>query len=118
MAKSQDDIDEENLLKRAKGVAEAKLHGEPIPPPKITRPFHVARVNCPVTKEKFLRCAKSMFLTVGNKTFEVKPKVFSKGSFGFHTNGKCRMMIGDTEVKFQVQILVTAVGSKPEANLK
>lgn len=71
---------------------------------------------CPVTREQFARAAKPLLVDVGEGQAKLVLGVkteFSSGSFGYHMSDKVTLMIGDVPVKFQANLQLIAVGSKP-----
>ncbi len=77
------------------------------------------KTKCPLSKEEFLdQAPKSLKANVGGVDLLVPIKVFKKESFGFYTNDKITLNIGEgedaTPVRFVISITITAVGSKPE----
>lgn len=76
------------------------------------------KTECPISRVHFSQHAKPIVASVGGKTVELDPRNFSTGSFGYYANGKVKLVVGGTEVTFQVGITLTAVGSKelPQVN--
>lgn len=73
------------------------------------------KTTCPITKEAFIAKATPQSIKVGDVGFLVgNPKEFSTGSFGWHANEKCMIVIDGVPVKVQANVLLTVVGSKPE----
>lgn len=69
--------------------------------------------TCPVNKETFLKDATPVAVTIGDNKLFASPKVFSTGSFGFGANGKGEVDVNGTKVPVQINILITAINSKP-----
>lgn len=67
---------------------------------------------CPITKEEFLAAAQALLGEIGNQPVCADVKEFSTGSFGWYGSNKITVPIGDVPLKCQVQITITAIGSK------
>ena len=70
------------------------------------------KAECPVSRQEFTDQAKPVAAKIGDQTVILTPKEFATGSFGFFGNEKMVVMIGDTPVKVQGNLMLTVVGSK------
>jgi len=68
--------------------------------------------KCPLTHAEFAEQAKPLLLSISGKEAIASPKEFSSGSFGWFTNDKFVVMVGDVPVKAQANVILTVVGSK------
>jgi len=79
------------------------------------------KVKCPVSRKEFAKEAKGLAVTIskgGTQTgntdllVPIKDGGFSTGSFGWYTNEKIIVWVGNTPVKVQLAIQATVVDSK------
>lgn len=68
--------------------------------------------TCPLTRERFLKAAKPLTLTIDGKTLVASVKEFSTGSFGWYTNDKLVIEVDGVPCKIQPSISLVVVGSK------
>lgn len=71
---------------------------------------------CPITRERFLEKANAIVARLEGTPVILNPQEFSTGSFGFHMNGRIELMIDGVKVPCQANLIITAIGSKPEEN--
>lgn len=69
--------------------------------------------TCPISKDDFLKVATPVAVNIGDIKAFANPQVFSTGSFGYRTNQKGTLDVNGTPVPVQVQVIVTAINSKP-----
>jgi hypothetical protein len=69
--------------------------------------------KCPITLEQFREHAKTVPVVIGDRTVSAGVKEFSSGSLGWYANDKVVMKIDGVEVKVQVGLNLTIIGSKP-----
>lgn len=71
------------------------------------------KTKCPVTLAEFAAGAKALDVTIGDKVYKAVVKApFSTGSFGWNVNDKMTIEIAGKELKVQVGMNLTVVGSK------
>jgi hypothetical protein len=70
---------------------------------------------CPVSLEQFRAQAKAIVVQIGDEKKMLMTKEFASGSYGWFTNEKITLMVGDTPVKVQCNLQMIIVGSKPSA---
>lgn len=71
--------------------------------------------RCAVTRKQWADDApQTIVITVNGTTIAAGKRDFSSGSFGFYVNEKIIIMVGDTPVKFQCNLNMTAVNSGNE----
>jgi hypothetical protein len=68
--------------------------------------------KCPLSRERFLKAAKPLTITVDGKTLTLSPKMFSTGSFGWFDNPKVTIEVDGVLCKVQTSINLIVVGSK------
>lgn len=56
--------------------------------------------------------AKPIVARFDDQMLTMLPKRFSTGSVGWYSNGKCKILVGDTYFPVQVSLTVTIIGSK------
>lgn len=70
---------------------------------------------CPISREDFLEEAKGLLIKVGPDASVVAGvKEFNTGSFGWYTNEKTTVIVGDVPCKVQMNVQLVLIGSKPE----
>ena len=67
---------------------------------------------CPISRSEFLAQAKGVEVVINGQPTLAGVKEFSTGSFGWHFGDKVTIKVGDTLVKCQVGLTLTAIGSK------
>jgi hypothetical protein len=72
------------------------------------------KTECPIKRKHFLEKATQLTFKVGDQTLYLAPKEMSTGSFGYHANEKVQLIVDGIAVKFQVNVLAVAVGSKEQ----
>lgn len=71
------------------------------------------RTPCPITRAVFeSRAERSLRIQVGENIMTAERKEFSTGSFGWHASDKMTVRIDGKDVKVQVNLMFTVVGSK------
>ncbi len=70
------------------------------------------KTKCPIGREVFLEKAAPLTVQIGDQTLIVDVKKFSTGSFGWYSNSKIVVKVGDVPLKVQVGLNLTVVGSK------
>lgn len=65
-----------------------------------------------ITREQFRTSAKSITVVINGKEFKVPKKEFSTGSLGWYLNEKMDVEIDGQDVKVQIGLNLTIVGSK------
>lgn len=79
---------------------------------EVTKSVGIA-TKCPVSRKYFADNAKPILAKIGETVIHLNVKEqMSTGSFGFHSSDKVVVLIGDTPVKCQANLLLTVVGSK------
>lgn len=73
---------------------------------------HDKKTVCPITRKQFKELAKNLPLTIAGIPHIAEVKEFGTGSFGWYMNDKVFIPIGDKEVKVQIGMNLTVVGSK------
>ena len=68
--------------------------------------------DCPITKAQFEEGAEPLVIDIDGEKKVLSPKVFKTGSFGWHTNEKITVMVGETPVRVQLNCNCTVIGSK------
>lgn len=71
-----------------------------------------AAAGCTVSRDEFTRQATALEVLIGDSGYQAEPKQFSTGSFGWFANGKATIAVGGKPVKCQVNLTITAIGSK------
>ena len=72
----------------------------------------IRKTECPLTRDEFLAEAKGLQVTIDGKTVLASAREFSTGSFGWHHGDKLTLKVGDQEVRVQVGMTFTVIGSK------
>jgi hypothetical protein len=72
------------------------------------------KTECPIKRKHFLEKAGQLTVKIGDQTLYLAPKEMSTGSFGYHASEKAQLVVDGIAVKFQVNILAVAVGSKEQ----
>ena len=63
--------------------------------------------TCPVSLDEVMD-SKPIAIKIGDTLVSAEPKQFKSGSFGFYYGGAVTQMVGDTPVKFQASLILTA----------
>ena len=71
-----------------------------------------SKSSLPITRQQFRDAAKPVVVTINGKEFKVPRKEFSTGSLGWYLNDKMDIEIDGHEVKVQIGLNLTVVGSK------
>lgn len=71
-----------------------------------------SKSSLPITRQQFRDAAKSVVVTINGKEFKVPKKEFSTGSLGWYLNEKMDVEIDGHEIKVQIGLNLTIVGSK------
>lgn len=82
---------------------------------KDGKKYQIRRTLCPLTLAEFLEYAKGLPITMAGQARIAGPRKFAKGSFGWYLNDKGVVVIGDREIKVQINLNITVVGSKDAA---
>jgi hypothetical protein len=73
------------------------------------------KTACAISRKAFMG-QKPVPVTVGENTIlAATPKEFSSGTFGYFANEKVTRIIDGVPVKFQLNLIMTAIGSKDAA---
>ncbi len=67
---------------------------------------------CPVSRAEFLEHAKDLPITIAGQALDAEVKQFSTGSLGWFLNGKTKATVNGKEVKVQIGLNLTIIGSK------
>ncbi|MGL6095384.1 MAG: hypothetical protein ACRC7O_06250 [Fimbriiglobus sp.] len=70
------------------------------------------RVEFPLTKKHFSLDAVPLRATIAGQEFELAPRTFSSGSVGYYLAVKIVLAFDGVPVKYQGQVMLTAVNSK------
>lgn len=81
-------------------------------PQAATKSNGSRKTVCTISREEFRKAAKPLEVTINGQTMVADAKEFSTGSFGFGSNGKLNVKIGDKLVVCQLSLNITVVGSK------
>ena len=73
--------------------------------------------DCSISKAEFRKGAERMVLQIGSwgdgaAKYELDPREFSSGSFGWFASEKLVIPVGDKRVRCQMSLNVTVIGSK------
>lgn len=71
-----------------------------------------SKSSLPITRQQFRDAAKSVVVTINGKEFKVPKKEFSTGSLGWYLNEKMDVEIDGHDIKVQIGLNLTIVGSK------
>ena len=71
-----------------------------------------AKTTLALTREQFRTHAQSVTVVINGKEFKVPKKEFSTGSLGWYLNDKMDVTIDGQDVKVQIGLNLTIVGSK------
>ena len=71
-----------------------------------------AKSSLPITRQQFRDAAKGVVVTINGKEFKVPKKEFSTGSLGWYLNDKMDIEIDGHDIKVQIGLNLTIVGSK------
>lgn len=83
------------------------------PTPKPTKEkIPTKKTPCPISREDFL-ATEPIKIDIGEERKIATPMEFKSGSFGFFVNDKVTLVIDGVAVKFQANIILTAVNSGP-----
>ena len=69
---------------------------------------------CPLSRERFIKEAGALVVLLDGKKMVLSPKEFATGSFGWFNNDKVTFEICGVSLKCQVNVNITAIGSKPD----
>src|SRR5258708_6474545 len=99
------------MAKQNAPATETKEVAGTVPAPKVSK--------CEITRDEFAELASSFLVTFENDKIEptskqtlADPKNFSTGSFGWSAMDKLTFKLGGKNVKVQVSLNMTVVGSK------
>jgi hypothetical protein len=67
---------------------------------------------CPITRQEFLEHAKELPVQLDGVSLTAEVKEFSTRSLGWHINAKDFVTLNGKQVKVQIGLNVTIVGSK------
>ena len=70
------------------------------------------KTECNISRKDFEEHAKILKIYIGDSMLPAEPKEFSSGSIGWYVNGKVLVEVNGIQVKCQVGINLTIVGSK------
>ena len=71
-----------------------------------------AKSSLALTREQFRTAAQSVAVTINGREFKVPRKEFSTGSLGWYLSDKMDVTIDGVDVKVQIGLNLTIVGSK------
>ena len=71
-----------------------------------------SKSSLPITRQQFRDSAKPVVVTINGKEFKVPRKEFSTGSLGWYLNEKMDIEIDGHDIKVQIGLNLTVVGSK------
>jgi hypothetical protein len=72
-----------------------------------------AKTTCPIDRTTFLANAKPVSLAInGANGHQAQPQEFSTKSLGWHFGDKVFVEVNGVQVKCQVNVTITAIGSK------
>ena len=71
-----------------------------------------SKSSLPITRQQFRDAAKGVVVTINGKEFKVPKKEFSTGSLGWYLNDKMDIEIDGHDIKVQIGLNLTIVGSK------
>ncbi len=71
-----------------------------------------AKTTLALTRDQFRDHAQSVAVVINGKEFKVPKKEFSTGSLGWYLNEKMDVTIDGVDVKVQIGLNLTIVGSK------
>lgn len=71
-----------------------------------------SKSSLPITRQQFRDAAKPVVVTINGKEFKVPRKEFSTGSLGWYLNEKMDVEIDGHDIKVQIGLNLTVVGSK------
>src|SRR3954468_18578231 len=71
-----------------------------------------SKSSLPITRQQFRDTAKPVTVVINGKEFKVPRKEFSTGSLGWYLNEKMDVEIDGVDVKVQIGLNLTIVGSK------
>ena len=72
----------------------------------------MAKTTCPITHQQFVDGAKPVEVLINGNKMTAHPKEFSTGSLGWYLNEKMDVEVDGHEVKVQIGLNLTIVGSK------
>lgn len=70
------------------------------------------KTECPVSRKRFLEKAPKVVVTINGVPFNLSPREFSTGSFGYNLADKLPLGVDGENVKLQVAFNLIVVGSK------
>ncbi len=73
--------------------------------------------DCPISKAEFRKAAERLHLQIGSwgdgaPKYELDPREFSSGSFGWFASEKLDVPVGSKRIRCQMSLNVTVIGSK------
>lgn len=71
-----------------------------------------AKSSLALTRDQFRTAAQSVAVTINGREFKVPKKEFSTGSLGWYLSDKMDVTIDGVDVKVQIGLNLTIVGSK------
>jgi hypothetical protein len=91
----------------------AKAKAAPVKQKEAEENPHATRTKCQISREDFVKHApKQIPVTIAGQPHVAELKEFSSGSFGWNLNDKMFVRINDVDVKVQLGLNMTVVGSK------
>jgi hypothetical protein len=77
------------------------------------RPIKKRKIDCPITSSQFLNRAHQLNISIGKQPYSIDPKVYSTGSFGWHSTGKQEIEVDGKTVEVACNVNMTVLGYKP-----
>lgn len=97
---------------KADGVVDSKEKEDWKGPKPDTGKEFTRKTKCPISLADFLETAKAMPIVIGGQAYSAPPRKFASGSFGWYVNEKLFYSLGGQELKVQIGINLTIIGSK------
>lgn len=72
----------------------------------------IKKTVCPITLATFRGKARPVSVAINGNVNAAMPKEFSTGSIGWFTNGKTVIEVDGVMVPCQINVTITAIGSK------
>jgi len=72
------------------------------------------KVECRLNSHQFINHAQPVGIRIGTQTYNLDPKKFSTGSFGWHSTGRQEVEVDGKTVMVAWNLNMTVIGSKPK----
>jgi hypothetical protein len=82
------------------------------PFPEVARMAKAAKPSLALTRDQFRSAAQPVVVVINGREFKVPKKEFSTGSLGWYLSDKMDVTIDGVDVKVQIGLNLTIVGSK------